>query len=882
MAMTLSEEYGTPLKIDFPTSWERYRFQVDNHPDDLALVAVHQPAELYGIPNVPLDDEEYAKTPYLRWKYKSLGSAVDQFARGLEAHNVTIGTAFITFIPNGAEIIMSIFASNKIGCPLSSISPANLVNLEETSHMVKVCLANAKLHKAVIIVHDAGMAAKVDALEPANGAVKIIINGPGPTSDWIEFAEVMRSSKSIKEDGPLTNGASNGAAHVPNDECVFFTSGTTSLPKGCRWVYPQISVITEMKKELPGMFQHGDKFASVMPNNRAMMSASTNLNTYTNIQIDSYAFIFTMLSIGNGVTVCYPSPTFDAQVMFSVLKREKCTHVALVPTMVHGLRGVKAATGEELPHLRSIALGGAVLTPALLQMCKDELGVQEVENAYGMTDGVFIGMGSRSNLDDFISGNDVAVGMVVAGSGLKVCAPGELTPLPRNQSGELHSSGPTLCDGYVGKTTDDFYTSEDGRKWIKTGDEARMDDRGRIFIVGRFKDIIIRGGKNLGSNAMEAVLAKVPKLAPLQVQIVAAPDPYAGEVPVAVVEKKVDAATSTLIQDTLRATMGREFVPDEVIYIGDLGLNQYPRGVTMKVKKHEIATLVKTYRAERDASNGDVSSSQLAKDVRKIWASAVGLPVDRMSNEAVLADFADSITLMRVRDRIKRQTGKTLTIVEMANAATIGEQIELLKSRSADDTKPALKATPQREGPPTTDDMVHLVEEPELFEATKEVILEAISPYGLAWNDVQEVIPAYDFAAVMAQTGIFDSWNFKFAMLPNGLDKTRVRAATETLLKNNPMLPSFLVWNQKAFDSELALHVTLKPSQKLMDIVIEDAGSVKTVEELKNIALKYPFPKHATFPGPLIRMLLYDVEETKSCGFVVNGMMSRLHTMSHF
>jgi hypothetical protein len=87
----------------------------------------------------------------------------------------------------------------------------------------------------------------------------------------------------------------------------------------------------------------------------------------------------------------------------------------------------------------------------------------------------------------------------------------------------------------------------------------------------------------------------------------------------------------------------------------------------------------------------------------------------------------------------------------------------------------------------------------------------------------------------------------------------------------NPLAPSFLVWDKEALGSELALHVTMKAGQKLMDAVVHDAGSVKTVEDLKNVAFKYPHPDHSRFPGPLIRFLLFDIEENGSCGFVFNG-----------
>jgi hypothetical protein len=89
------------------------------------------------------------------------------------------------------------------------------------------------------------------------------------------------------------------------------------------------------------------------------------------------------------------------------------------------------------------------------------------------------------------------------------------------------------------------------------------------------------------------------------------------------------------------------------------------------------------------------------------------------------------------------------------------------------------------------------------------------------------------------------------------------------------MLASFLVWDKEALESDIALHVTIRQDQKLFDHVIQDAGTVETVEELSALALRYPHPEHATFPGPMFRSLIYYVEETKSAALLLNGRMLR-------
>lgn len=97
------------------------------------------------------------------------------------------------------------------------------------------------------------------------------------------------------------------------------------------------------------------------------------------------------------------------------------------------------------------------------------------------------------------------------------------------------------------------------------------------------------------------------------------------------------------------------------------------------------------------------------------------------------------------------------------------------------------------------------------------------------------------------------------------------------MLKNNRMLASFLVWDKDALESDLALHVAIRQDKKLFDIVIQDEGTVKTVEELGSIPLKYPYPDHGLFPGPLFRALIYYVEETKSAAVITNSMFNQIH-----
>jgi fatty-acyl-CoA synthase len=192
-----------------------------------------------------------------------------------------------------------------------------------------------------------------------------------------------------------------------------------------------------------------------------------------------YANAMSIIAICSGTAIIYPSEAFEPQLMFSALVEEQVTHVSLVPTMVTALCAIKEATGDDLAHLKSIMVGGAVVSPLVIKQSLENLGAEAFENAYGMTDGVFLTLGAQSNPDAYIDGEEVAVGKALPGCGIKICAREDVsTPLPRNQTGELHYTGILNCDGYVGMgLTDDWYVDNKGIRWFKTGDQARMDEQ---------------------------------------------------------------------------------------------------------------------------------------------------------------------------------------------------------------------------------------------------------------------------------------------------------------------------------------------------------------------------------------------------------------------
>jgi hypothetical protein len=157
-----------------------------------------------------------------------------------------------------------------------------------------------------------------------------------------------------------------------------------------------------------------------------------------------------------------------------------------------------------------------------------------------------------------------------------------------------------------------------------------------------------------------------------------------------------------------------------------------------KIQKTKVAALVRKYRADQDAAVTNGTDSRLENDVKNIWAKAVGIPLASLRIDDPLSEVADSITVMRVRDKIKRQTGKTLSLAEMAGVGTIAGQIRLLKAQPVSEVGEKQHSRLIRQGPPGVDDMAHLTEDPELFDPTKELISRTLAVYGLGWEDVED------------------------------------------------------------------------------------------------------------------------------------------------
>ncbi|KAG6359051.1 hypothetical protein INS49_012571 [Diaporthe citri] len=330
--------------------------------------------------------------------------------------------------------------------------------------------------------------------------------------------------------------------------------------------------------------------------------------------------------------------------MLNALVRERCNETVLVPTMTYALINIMSEQKiPKLDHLRRVAMGGSPVSEKNLEDCWTKVGFEQT-------------------VEEAIIHGSPCCGEVGLGCSVKICSPGATTAVGINVPGELHMAGPTVISGYLGgRNKVDFYV-EDGKQWFKSGDQAVMDKQNRIAIVGRYKDMIIRG-ENISPNAMEQVLNTVDGI---EAYVVSTVDEIAGEVPVIVY---VGRSTPTKkFQELCLGRMGPSYVPAASYRLSDLELSDFPKNLTGKVLKDKLAQIVKEHRAT--ATVPQVSSPKRENNssdgtpyiVTVTWASLLGIQPEDLDLQSQTASFADSINMMGFRQKIKQETGKILTV----------------------------------------------------------------------------------------------------------------------------------------------------------------------------------------------------------------------------
>lgn len=829
-ASLIAEDHGQHIPIPTRTLYQILTQSAHRHPDKVALVSCHQPCNLFSSDRFPAIDDQR----YLRWTYARLEHASERLASNLALRGLRRGTAFVIILHKSAEWALCLWAAAKLQCPLVPINPAIVSRAHELQHILSF------LEVGALVVHDKSIAKQlsVNALLEVQGiGIKLVASGCGVT-DWEpldNFREMPDAPETKVEDQDMESTA-----------LVLFTSGTTSLPKGCPHSHKTIAAIchsTALNFEL----DENRKSCNVMP------------------MFHLGGVIESLPIWAVGGTVVYPSKQFDAQSTLEAIEREKCTDMLLVPTMLHALLDDSVLSMDKTSSLVLIKIGGAAVSAADVHLCHDVLHVKQVANSYGMTEGGFITRpfqpSTASKAYDVLPS-----GRMAPGARARICLPGSRAPLKRGEVGELHEGGMTVISQYLGGDNSSFYTDEVSL-WHMTGDQAIMAETGDILILGRYKDMIIRAGMNISPPIIEKVLDQIDDLTS---QVVGIPDEIAGELPMAVVKMGNRCnASKTLLQERVISNLGATFALERVIDLRDLGIDDFPRTATGKVRKVDIRRLVQELlgRESNKSTEFTIPESTEAA-LTLIWARLLGMPGDRILPTMSLEGIVDSVTVMRFRHQVRKELGKVISLAELNENANIKAQAQLLDSRK-ERLQTGVSFGTSRQSAPGVSDVVHACGDSVEFTHIREAVERKLDGLGLSWDrDVQDILPVWDFGQLMLDKSGLRSGRFRVAFTCANVTPNQLRRALERTLSNQDILRTLAVRHGSFHYS----HVVVRPSSRWFELAITNARSVGDLEDLRTLKLSQPGDENITSSTiPLFHITVSFVESQGSAAFMVYG-----------
>ena len=447
-----------------------------------------------------------------RYNWAQLARAVDLHARALLALGLKAGDRLGVWAPNGAEWFISQFASAKIGVILVNINPA--YRLSELEYVLKqsacqwlVCAGAFKTsnyHAMLLELIPELTEQSVGALDCArfNELRGVISLDSEPPAGFLPWSQLATLGTGVTADQLHARQAS---LHFDQPVNIQYTSGTTGFPKGATLSHHNILNNGYMVGESLGLTA-SDRLVIPVPLYHCFGMVMGNLGCVT-----------------HGTTMIYPSEAFDPGLTLQAVTDERATALYGVPTMFIAMLDHPQRAGFDLSSLRTGIMAGATCPIEVMRRVISEMHMGEVQIAYGMTETspVSIQTGPADELELRVT----TVGRTQPQLESKLID-AEGNTVARGDIGELCTRGYSVMLGYWNnpQATSDAIDSEG---WMHTGDLAQMDEQGYVRIVGRNKDMIIRGGENIYPRELEEFFFTHPAVA--DVQVVGIPDARYGE-----------------------------------------------------------------------------------------------------------------------------------------------------------------------------------------------------------------------------------------------------------------------------------------------------------------------------------------------------------------
>ena len=501
----------------------------------------------------------------IRWTYAELKQRVDEFGRGLMALEIETGDRVGIWAPNWSEWVVVQFATAKIGAILVNVNPAyrthELKYVLEQSGCVALIIAppfKTSDYGALLneVVPELATSAAGELGSPTLPELRTIIAfGDQELPGALTWDTVVARSAAVEPEALADRQASLGFDDPIN---IQYTSGTTGFPKGATLSHHSILNNGFFVGETLRMTAR-DRICIPVPFYHCFGMVLGNLAAVT-----------------HGATMVIPSPVFDPLEALETASEERCTAMYGVPTMFIAMLGHEQFGDFDLTSLRTGIMAGAPCPEEVMKQVQVDMHMQEVTIAYGMTETSPVSFQTRT--DDPIDRRVASVGRVHPHVECKIIDSDSGAVLPRGETGELLSRGYLVMLGYwndPGATTEAI----DAARWMHTGDLATMDEGGYVSIVGRVKDMIIRGGENIYPREVEEFLYTHPKVQ--DVQVIGVPDRKFGEQVMAwVVLKPGETASADEMRNFCSGKITHFKIPAYWRFV-----DGFPMTVTGKVQK---------------------------------------------------------------------------------------------------------------------------------------------------------------------------------------------------------------------------------------------------------------------------------------------------------
>lgn len=503
-----------------------------------------------------LPDQEALVMPHqqIRWTYRQFNDAVDRVARGLLARGFEAGERIGVWAPNLVEWILMQYATAKVGVIQVNINPAYRAGELAFALKHSGCkgLVAAKRFKTSDYVQ---MLGSVRDQCPALTEV-IFIDDADQPGDW---AQLLADGEAV----PQSAVAARMAALKPDDAInIQYTSGTTGAPKGATLSHRNIL----NNAYFDGLTMHirqDDRFCVPVPFYHCAGMVCGNL-----------------LCTVFGATLVVPAAAFDPGETLRVIAAERCTGTMCVPTMHIAMMAHPDFEKTDKSSLRTGTIGGSPCPVEVMKRLVTDFNMPDITIVYGMTETSPIA--TQTWVDDPLDKRVGSVGRVHPHVEIRIADPETGAVCDYDVPGEFQTRGYSVMLGYWGdeKRTREAIT-EDG--WMRTGDIAVMDEKGYVNVVGRIKDMIIRGGENIYPREVEEFLYSHPDIQ--DVQIIGVPDDKFGEEVLASIIMKPDRPPLTL--EALKAFCKDRLAHYKVPRYLEI-VSEYPMTVTGKVRKVEM------------------------------------------------------------------------------------------------------------------------------------------------------------------------------------------------------------------------------------------------------------------------------------------------------